>query len=145
MNDKLHGNLSSEAEIATGYELQRHGQLDEAAQIYRTILEREPNNYEALHLLGRISLTQGHHEEAEYHLARSIEINPHDPLTHGVHGIALVQLLRLDEALASFDRAIALKPDYTEALNDRANVLVYLRRFDESLVSFDRAISLMPD
>ena len=145
MNDKLYGDLSSGAEIATGYEFQRNGQLDEAAQIYRTILEREPNNYEALHLLGRISLTQGRCEEAEYHLARSIEINPHDPLAHGVHGVALMQLLRLDEALASFDRAIALKPDYREAFNDRANVLVYLQRFDESLVAFDRAISLTPD
>ena len=49
------------------------------------------------------------------------------------------------EALASYDRAIALRPDYAEAFNNRANVLNQLRRFDEALESAERAIALRPD
>ena len=72
-------------------------------------------------------------------------MNPNDPLVHAVYGVALAQLYRPVEALAAFDRAIALKPDYTDAFNDRGNVLTSLQRFDDAIESFDSAIALKPD
>ena len=54
-------------------------------------------------------------------------------------------LKRLDEALASYDKAIALKPDYAEAYNNRGNALKDLKRLDEALASYDKAIALKPD
>ena len=52
---------------------------------------------------------------------------------------------RYDEALAGFDRAIALRPDYAEALNNHGNALQALQRFDEALASYGKAIALKPD
>src|SRR5262249_51868148 len=46
---------------------------------------------------------------------------------------------------ASYDRAIALKPDYAEGFYNRGNALHELERFDEALASYDRAIALKPD
>ena len=60
-------------------------------------------------------------------------------------GNALQELKRLDEALASYDRALALKPDYAEAFNNRGNVLQELKRLDEALASYDKALALKPD
>ena len=60
-------------------------------------------------------------------------------------GVALQELHRLGEALASFERAIALKADYADAHSNRANVLKALRRYDEALVGYDRALALRPD
>lgn len=57
----------------------------------------------------------------------------------------LANLNRIDEALAAFERAIALKPDYAEAHNNRALVLLDLMRFDEALAGFDTTITLKPD
>ena len=54
-------------------------------------------------------------------------------------------LHQYDEALASYERALALKPDHVAALNNRGNVLSALRRAQEALASFDRAIALRPD
>ena len=54
-------------------------------------------------------------------------------------------LKRLDEALRSYDRALALKPDYVEALTNRGVVLADLKRSDEALQSYDRALALKPD
>ena len=42
------------------------------------------------------------------------------------------------EALASYDKAIALKPDYAEAYNNRGNALKELKRPDDALASYDR-------
>ena len=39
------------------------------------------------------------------------------------HGVVLQALGRPAEALASFDRALALRPDFAEALNGRGNML----------------------
>ena len=50
-----------------------------------------------------------------------------------------------EEALASYDRAIALKPDYAEAYNNRGNALHDLKRPADALASYDKAIALKPD
>jgi hypothetical protein len=59
-------------------------------------------------------------------------------------GLALKELRRLDEALASFDRALALQPNYPEVFNTRGSVLRELRQFDAALASFERALALNP-
>jgi tetratricopeptide (TPR) repeat protein len=64
-----------------------------------------------------------------------------------IHFLAIVQasLGKNDEALASYDRALALRPDSTEALYNRGNSLRQLKRFNEALASYDRALTLRPD
>jgi tetratricopeptide (TPR) repeat protein len=47
--------------------------------------------------------------------------------------------------VASYDRAIALKPDYADALYNRGVALEGLRRFDEALASYDRALAVRQD
>ena len=49
------------------------------------------------------------------------------------------------EALASYDKAIALKPDFAEAYNNRGIALRNMNRPEEALASCDRAIALKPD
>ena len=60
-------------------------------------------------------------------------------------GNALNDLKRHEEALASYDKAIALKPDYAEAYNNRGTALNDLKRHEEALASYDKAIALKPD
>jgi tetratricopeptide (TPR) repeat protein len=58
---------------------------------------------------------------------------------------ALFQMMkRYDEALASYDRAVALKPDYTSAWFNRGGALKQLNRFEQALASYDKAIALNP-
>jgi protein O-GlcNAc transferase len=59
-------------------------------------------------------------------------------------GVALEQLGRLDEALASIDAALAIKPDYAEAFYNRGIVLLRMKRFDEALASYDQALAIRP-
>jgi hypothetical protein len=56
----------------------------------------------------------------------------------------LSDLNRAEEALASFDRAIALKPDYAEAYYNRGNALRDLTRHRDALASYEQAIALKP-
>ncbi|MGI2902315.1 tetratricopeptide repeat protein [Tolypothrix sp. VBCCA 56010] len=48
-------------------------------------------------------------------------------------------------AIASFDKAIEIKPDYHEAWNNRGGALVNLGRYSDAIASFDKAIEIKPD
>ena len=49
------------------------------------------------------------------------------------------------DALASYDTAIALEPDFAMAHNNRGNALGDLKRPEEALASYRKAIALKPD
>ena len=51
----------------------------------------------------------------------------------------------MDEALAVYNRCLAIKGDWPEALVNRGNVLSRLRRLEEAVESCDRALELRPD
>src|SRR5580692_11546915 len=61
--------------------------------------------------------------------------------------LAIVQFLRglHVEALASFDKALAIRPHDVEALCNRGMVLKALRRFDAALSMFDQTLAIKPD
>ncbi len=52
---------------------------------------------------------------------------------------------RFEEALASYERALALRPDFAEAHSNRGNTLHDLVRFEDALASHDLALALRPD
>jgi tetratricopeptide (TPR) repeat protein len=61
-------------------------------------------------LLGGDALSQASWESAEYHLVRAAELAPGDPVNHLEVGMAYMDLDRLDEARAAFDRAASINP-----------------------------------
>jgi tetratricopeptide (TPR) repeat protein len=64
---------------------------------------------------------------------------------HSNLGVTLKELGRLDEAAASYKKAIALKPDYAEAHSNLGVTLKELGRLDEAAASFKKAIAVKPD
>src|SRR5258706_306941 len=60
-------------------------------------------------------------------------------------GIALYNLKRYEEALAAYDQAMRLDPNYAYAYYDKGVALYTLKCYEEALIAFDRAIRLDPD
>ena len=56
-----------------------------------------------------------------------------------------MELHFFEEALASFNKAVELKPGYAGAVYNRGTVLREMNRLDEAFASFDNAIALKPD
>ncbi len=52
---------------------------------------------------------------------------------------------RLEKALAAYDRAIALKPDFVEAYHNRASGLQQLGKYKKAIIDLEQAIGLDPD
>jgi tetratricopeptide (TPR) repeat protein len=124
----------------------RAGLLAEAEQLYRRVLEHRPGSFDCQHLLGVISFQRGNCLEAVRQIDAALKINSRVADAHLNRGNALLKLKRFDEALASYDKAIALKGDRDPALlNCRGSVLRNLGRLDEALADLDTAIALRPN
>jgi predicted O-linked N-acetylglucosamine transferase (SPINDLY family) len=122
----------------------QRGQVARAQAMYRQILESEPDNPDALHLLGVTCTQSGEFEAALEYIDRAIALRPGDAACHSNRGKALAGLGRAADALASYDRAVALAPGYAEAHNNRGNALRALKRAADALASYDRAIAIAP-
>jgi tetratricopeptide (TPR) repeat protein len=59
-------------------------------------------------------------------------------------GMDMVRRMQFDEALETFDKAISLNPEITEAWNNRGVALFRLGRDEDALESYNRALSLDP-
>ncbi len=135
----------SEALLQDALQLRRSGKIAEAAEIYRTLLRRQPDHFEALHALGIISYQTGKIEEAERLIGQAAASNPGASEAAYNHACLLQRMNRLEEALSAFDRAIAVRPDYIEALVNRGGVLWTLKRFPEALANSQRVVDVRPD
>ena len=131
--------------LESGLSHHRAGRLEEAERHYRKALEADPDQPDALHLLGLIAHQFGKNELAAQLIARALEIKPANPEALVNLGNAQQALERRDEALASYDGALALRPDYAMAWSNRATVLQALKRYDEALASYDEALASKPD
>jgi protein O-GlcNAc transferase len=92
--------------------LERHraGQLQEAESIYRQILAVEPNNVDALHLLGVLAHQGGQHEQSIDLIERAISLHPGIPEHHINLASAYRALRKRDDAARHLERAIVLRP-----------------------------------
>ena len=125
-------------------ELHQQGRLDEAEEIYLSVLKALPKHFDAMQLLGVLYSQRGRHAEALARLDRAARLGPEQYMVFVNRGNVLQALGRLDEAKASFDKAIALKPDSPEAFYNRGNTLRDLGRSEEALADYDQAIHLRP-
>jgi tetratricopeptide (TPR) repeat protein len=130
--------------LQTGLVLHRAGRFAEAEACYQRVLAVQPENPDALHLIGNIAYQVGRHDVAIAMIGQAIRRNGRNPLYFSNLGLALASQGRFDEALTRFEQALVLKPDYAEAHNNRGNVLKALNRDVEALASYDRALAGLP-
>jgi tetratricopeptide (TPR) repeat protein len=60
-------------------------------------------------------------------------------------GVALYNLGQLEEAIASYDKALQIKADYHNAWSNRGVVLENLGQIEEAIASYDKALQIKPD
>ena len=124
--------------------LHQQGNLSEARNLYKIILDEDRNNFDALHFYGLTSFQLGDLDRAISSLSQAVHINSGSAPLLMNYGVALQQAKRYTEALQSYNDAIAINSDYADALYNRANLFYEMRRFDEALLSYDQAISKKP-
>lgn len=60
-------------------------------------------------------------------------------------GNTFYELQRYKDALAAFEKAVQLQPNYTQAWNGQAQTLSELKEYKQALTAYDRAIQIQPN
>ena len=131
--------------LAIAFQHHQAGRLQAAEQIYRLILQAEPNHADAMHLLGVIAHQVGKHDIAVEHIERAIGLNGNVAAFHNNLGEAYLALGRIPEAVACYRQALQLKPDYTVAHNNLGAAFKDQGKLDEAVACCRRALELKPD
>lgn len=121
------------------------GDLGTAERHCAAALRRNPNDFNAIHLMGVVLGRKGRHEEALTHFDRAAAMRPGHPDVLRNRGSALVELGRLNEALADYDASIAARPDHAPTLSDRGLALLELGKEHDALAVLARALTLDPE
>jgi predicted O-linked N-acetylglucosamine transferase (SPINDLY family) len=124
---------------------QKKGFYVQAEGLYRKLLEAEPENFDALHMLGIVSHEIGKSSEAEKFFLKALSIDSsHPPLFHH-YGLFLAKAKRYDESVAQFDQALKLFDRFAPVYCDRGIALTELGKLDEALESHNAAVQLAPN
>ena len=140
-----HQTLTIQQAIDLAAQHHKEGRLSQAETAYQRILESDPNQPIALHLLGVVAHQTGKNDVAVDLITRAIAIDPDLAEAHSNLGTALRDLGKLEEAVTSYHKALALKPDYADAHNNLGNALKDLGKPEEAVASYHKALNLKPD
>jgi predicted TPR repeat methyltransferase len=137
--------LSLDQAMAMAVQLHRTGHLDDAAELYRQILEQKPEYGPALHYSGVLAHQQGRSDEAVAKLERSLELDPDQADCYSNLCIVLREQGKLEEALVACRHALQLDPDHANAQSNLGGLLRAHGELAEAEAAYRRAISLNPE
>ncbi len=123
------------------------GGLEDAKRAGEAALEADPENAEALNVLGVALMELGQPGKAVEYLARALDLTS-GPGRAGIHnnlGAALLDLGRYQEAADHISRALELDPSMAEAENNLGRVFLRIGRYPEAAEKFAKAVALNQD
>jgi len=131
--------------IENAVQYHQGGHLRKAEQLYRLVLQRDPNNPVALHSLGVIAHQREQHDTAVELIRKAIENNPQIPQFHNTLGLVFEALGKFEEAVTAYQQAVSIKPDYAEAYHNMAITLQSQGQYSDAVEKCKQAVSLKPD
>ncbi|HEX5273395.1 MAG TPA: tetratricopeptide repeat protein, partial [Gemmataceae bacterium] len=132
-------------QLNTALAYHQRGLLDEAARLYDAVLADDPEQPDALHLLGVVSLQQGRPQQASDLIRRAVARRPNAAPFHANLAEAQRALGHLDQAAASCRTALRYQPNFPEAHNNLGLILLAQGRADDAADAFRAALRHRPD
>src|SRR5262249_15129356 len=117
---------------------------DEALRLLGDLLKLHPKEPQTLVNVAGTQLLRGSNLQAERAVKAVLEEKPDSVDALNLYGQICHELDRYDEALTSFERALAIAPDNLEALNYYGVVLKSVGRLDDARKAFIRALEVNP-
>ncbi|AVH69900.1 TPR repeat-containing protein [Nostoc sp. 'Lobaria pulmonaria (5183) cyanobiont'] len=123
----------------------RANDLTKAEQVYRQILEKQPNHPEALYGLGILSQQVGKFQNAEQLLNALLQIQPNSVKGWFSLGNLHQAQSQLPAAVEAYQQAIALQTDSAPLYNNLGYTLQLQGKWEEAVACYQKALELQPN
>jgi predicted O-linked N-acetylglucosamine transferase (SPINDLY family) len=130
--------------LALAISYHQSNQLDRAAQLYQEIIQQEPANGNALHLLGVIEYQRGDFPQAAELIKKALALLPRVAEIHVNLGNVYKDMGRKDDAVASYRKALKINPLHGSACYNLGVVLHSMLSFTEAGEYFRKALTQQP-
>jgi len=131
--------------VHEGDALLKAGRYAEGEARAREVLARQPKNAGGQYLLGLSALMQNRHADALAYFDGALRTERVNPQLHFMAGLCHGGLGRVEEAIASYRRALQYQPDFIEARANLGYLLEHTGRIEEAAECYRRALALAPD
>jgi protein O-GlcNAc transferase len=131
--------------LERGLDEHRSGRLERAETLYRQVLDRDPANPDALHLIGVVAWQQGHFDRAVRYIECAIASKGAEATFHYSLGNAWQSLGNLERAIASFSKAVELNTRHFDAALNLGNTLQQASRHAEAADIYRGILAHRPD
>jgi protein O-GlcNAc transferase len=120
------------------------GRWEQAVNTCKKIVKIQPNNINALHLLGILSYQQKDYEAAITYSKILINLTPGNAQAHYIIGHSMQERGEIDEAITYYQRSIQLNPNFTDAYYNLGTIFQDQKKYDEAISSYQKALQLNP-
>ena len=131
--------------LSEAVRLHQQGDREKARRIYLRLLGNDPQNSDALHLLGVIAYQEKRFEEAQSLISRAIRLTPEQASYFSNLGNAYRANNCLSQAAGCYQKAIDLNPEYADAYYNLGNTLLDQGKFDAAVRNYQNAARLEPN
>jgi predicted O-linked N-acetylglucosamine transferase (SPINDLY family) len=131
--------------LAQAIQLHQAGRLSQAEGIYRQILQQDPNNSQALHLLGVLAHQVGKDPLAVELISKAVAIDPSQAAFRSNLGLALSAMSRFEEAVQTLREAVRIDPSLADAWCNLGDALLHHGNIEQSIAATRKAIQLRDD
>src|SRR5271168_562255 len=104
--EQLKTNVSLSEALEIAFQYYQSGQLEQAEQIYRQILNQAPQQPDALHFLGIIAYCRKDFDLAFQLISQAIAMHPEQSQFYNKLGLVLNEQAQLQEASNAFQKAL---------------------------------------
>jgi Flp pilus assembly protein TadD len=118
------------------------GRVDDAMEIWRKIIQLDPDNVEAHKRLGLDYLLKRDNGNAIPELEYVISKNPSDELVYKKLGMAYFEKGNFDGAVKAFQELVRLKPTDALAYNNLGSIYLKVNRSDDAINILEQAVKL---
>ncbi len=133
------------SDLATAWQFHQEGRFADAARSYHTLLVRQPDQAEALHLFGVLHYQNGYFARAVELIGRAVALQPDTAVYHANLAEAHRSLGQHQQAIDCCRTALRLRQAYPEAANNLGLALHALGQFAEAVAQFRAALEMRAD
>jgi predicted O-linked N-acetylglucosamine transferase (SPINDLY family) len=131
--------------LAQGIQLLSYEQVNESIPLFKTVLQTDPKNPDALHFLGVAKMKKKQFNQALSLVNQAILEKSDQATYHNTKGLIYVRLNQLGKAFHSFLEAIRFKPDDPVLHCHLGDIVLKQNRLLEAIKHYDYALELSPD